>query len=361
MLRRLLFVAFFVEVGLLLIVLPWSSFWERNYFAFVWPTLLPLIQNNFVTGRRQRAGRPQPAGRLLGTRLRLHFPRVILHLVTDRRRLAPLMPFEDARRCLLRQVQYAVDAGIDCIIVRERDLEARDLADLTAAVVGLTRGTQTRVVVNDRVDVALAAGADGVHLRGDSMPPEAVRRMTPSGFLLGRSVHGAKEAAAVTGVDYLIAGTVWSSASKAEGHPLLGLDGFSAIVKAVRVPVLAIGGVAIDRVGDIASAGGAGIAAIGLFMDDAEERVPCCAARCDRERRTLRGLTPQDLAPNIRSDKPIRWLTSAKPERRAAGTERPIEGRRFRLQTSGSPRTQGRFAARNRERDQDFDPGARSP
>jgi thiamine-phosphate diphosphorylase len=196
---------------------------------------------------------------------------VILHLVTDRRRLAGPVPLEEARRCLLQQVRYAVDARIDCIIVRERDLEARDLADLTLAIVKLTRGTNTRVVVNDRVDVALASGADGVHLRSDSIPPAIIRRMTPTGFLVGRSVHGAEEAAAVTGVDYFIAGTVWSSASKDAGHQLLGLDGFSAVVRAVRVPVLAIGGVAIGRVGDVAAAGGAGIAAIGLFMGGADD------------------------------------------------------------------------------------------
>jgi thiamine-phosphate pyrophosphorylase len=197
---------------------------------------------------------------------------VILHLVTDRHRLAGPVPFEDGRRCLLRQVGYAIDARIDCIIVRERDLEARDLADLTMAIVKLTRGTRTRVVVNDRVDVALASGADGVHLRGDSIAPPVIRRMTPPGFLVGRSVHGVEEAAAVTGVDYFIAGTVWPSASKPEGHPLLGLDGFAAIVKAVRLPVLAIGGVAIDRVREVSSVGGAGIAAIGLFAGDADQQ-----------------------------------------------------------------------------------------
>jgi thiamine-phosphate diphosphorylase len=196
---------------------------------------------------------------------------VKLFLVTDRRRLAGDGPLEQARRCVLRQAECAVEARIDCIIVRERDLEAHDLADLTIAIVGLTRGTSTRVVVNDRVDVALASGADGVHLRGDSMAPDVVRRMTPKEFLIGRSVHTASEAASVTGVDYFIAGTVWTSASKNERHPLLGLDGFSAVVRASRVPVLAIGGVTIDRVGEIANAGGAGIAAIGLFMGDTSD------------------------------------------------------------------------------------------
>jgi thiamine-phosphate diphosphorylase len=196
---------------------------------------------------------------------------VKLFLVTDRRRLAGDVPLETARRCLLRQVEAAVAARLDCIIVRERDLEARDLTDLTMSIVAMTRETSTRVVVNDRVDVALASGADGVHLRGDSMAPDIVRRMTPKEFLIGRSVHTAQEAASVAGVDYLIAGTVWTSASKHAGQPLLGLDGFSSVARAARVPVLAIGGVTIDRIGEIATAGGAGIAAIGLFMADASD------------------------------------------------------------------------------------------
>jgi thiamine-phosphate pyrophosphorylase len=197
---------------------------------------------------------------------------VILHLVTDRHRLSNRGTFEDEQRCLLQQAEHAVAAGVDCIMVRERDLEARDLADLTKAIVERTRGTRTKVVVNDRVDVALASGADGVHLRAGSIAPEVVRRMTPAGFLVGRSVHSAGEAAALSGVDYLIAGTVWASASKPESHRLLGLHGFADVVNAVRVPVLAIGGVTIDRVRDVGLAGGAGIAAIGLFIGDGPEQ-----------------------------------------------------------------------------------------
>jgi thiamine-phosphate diphosphorylase len=197
---------------------------------------------------------------------------VKLFLVTDRRRLAGDVPLETARRCLLRQVEAAVEARLDCVIVRERDLEARDLADLIMSIVAMTRETSTRIIVNDRVDVALASGADGVHLRADSIAPDLVRRMTPKKFLIGRSVHSAREADSVGGVDYLIAGTVWTSASKHEGHELLGLDGFSGVVRAARVPVLAIGGVTIDRIGEIAKAGGAGIAAIGLFMGDASDQ-----------------------------------------------------------------------------------------
>jgi thiamine-phosphate pyrophosphorylase len=192
---------------------------------------------------------------------------MILHLVTDRSRLIGHVSFLEARRCFLLQLQHAVDARLDCVQIRERDLEARDLADLTTDAVRLTRRTHTRVVVNDRLDVALACGADGVHLRADSVAVRTVRAMTPRGFLIGRSVHSQEEAAAAADADYLIAGTVWPSDSKAQGHPILGVKGFAAIARAVTVPVLAIGGVTVDRVREVTAAGGAGIAAIGLFVD----------------------------------------------------------------------------------------------
>jgi thiamine-phosphate diphosphorylase len=179
-------------------------------------------------------------------------------LVTDRRRL----PGGD----LAGQVRDAVDLGIELIHVRERDLEAGALAALVAALLVITKGTSTRLVVNDRLDVALACGADGVQLRGDSIPVAAARRLGPSGFLIGRSVHGVSEAIAAADADYLVAGTVFPSASKAAGTPLLGVEGLRAIVRAVDRPVLAIGGVSEARIGEVADAGAAGFAAIGLFM-----------------------------------------------------------------------------------------------
>lgn len=190
-----------------------------------------------------------------------------LCLVTDRRRLArgAASP-EAARACLLDQVRYAVDAGVDLIQVRERDLDAVDLSALVRDIVGLTRGTATRVVVNDRLDVAIACNADGVHLRGDSIAPASARRLAPSRFLIARSVHTVDEAVRMTDADYLIAGTVFRSASKPGDGPLLGLAGLKAIVDAVSVPVLAIGGISADRIGEICVAGASGLAAIGLFM-----------------------------------------------------------------------------------------------
>jgi thiamine-phosphate pyrophosphorylase len=190
-------------------------------------------------------------------------------LVTDTRRLAAAGASFGARRtCLAAQTRYAVDAGVDLIQLRERDLDAADLAALAGDLRAATHATHTRFVVNDRLDVAIAAGADGVHLRGDSMPITQARQLTPPGFLIGQSVRGADEAgaAASAGADYLVAGTVFPSASKPEQTAWLGIEGLRAIVAAVPIPVLAIGGVSGDRIGDVARAGAAGFAAIELFM-----------------------------------------------------------------------------------------------
>jgi thiamine-phosphate pyrophosphorylase len=204
-------------------------------------------------------------------------------LVTDRRRLTPAdAPFGASRRCLVEQARHAAEAGIDLIQVRERDLETAELASLVGDLVAVTRGSATRVVVNDRLDVALAGAADGVHLRADSIPVQAARRLAPHGFLIGLSVHGVGELAQAAGADYVIAGTVFPSESKRAGQPLLGLDGLRAVVAAYPVPVLAIGGITGDRFDEVAAAGPAGIAAIGLFMEHGAAgldtgRAPCRA------------------------------------------------------------------------------------
>jgi thiamine-phosphate pyrophosphorylase len=188
--------------------------------------------------------------------------------VTDRSRLC--QDSDDAgaaRACLLEQARYAIEAGIDFLQVRERDLDTADLAATVSDLIALARGTRTRILVNDRVDVAMACGAAGVHLRADSVPAAAVRSIAPPQFVIGQSVHAVLDAvAAGNAVDYLIAGTVWPTSAKPAGHPVLGIDGLSDIVRATGVPVLAIGGVTLDRLGDVAARGGAGAAGIGLFM-----------------------------------------------------------------------------------------------
>ena len=198
--------------------------------------------------------------------------RPIVCLVTDRRRLCEGCDEDAAGRCLIAQLSEAVTAGVDLLQIRERDLDAGRLLAIAVQAVVLARGTPTRVVVNDRVDVALAAGADGVHLRSDSFGAEAVRRIAPPGFLVGRSVHSVDEAArASADVDYLIAGTVFASASK-PAVERLDESGLAAIVSAAHVPVIAIGGITLESIPRVAAAGAAGFAAIGAFLGDAR---PC--------------------------------------------------------------------------------------
>jgi thiamine-phosphate pyrophosphorylase len=192
----------------------------------------------------------------------------VLCLVTDRRRLcSDTAAFEVARRRLIDQAKWAVTSGVDLIQVRERDLETADLARLVSDLVRVTQGSGTRVVVNDRIDGALACGADGVHLRHDSVRADAVRTIAPEGFLVGRSVHGLAEAEGAGPVDYLIAGTIFPTSSKPAAAPILGLDGLAEVVQAVAVPVLAIGGITRERLDEVAATGAAGVAGIGLFIE----------------------------------------------------------------------------------------------
>ncbi|HVH25631.1 MAG TPA: thiamine phosphate synthase [Vicinamibacterales bacterium] len=186
--------------------------------------------------------------------------------MTDRRRLTPEAPFDVARRRLLDQARWAAASRVDLIQVRERDLEAAPLAALVTDLLLVCAGSGTRVVVNDRLDVALACGAQGVHLRHDSVPAGRVRSIVPPGFLIGRSVHSAAEAAQAGPVDYLIAGTVYPTPSKPT-IPTIGLRGLAEIVQAATVPVLAIGGLTADGLDAVAATGAAGVAGIGLFID----------------------------------------------------------------------------------------------
>ena len=168
-----------------------------------------------------------------------------------------------------RQVASAVRSHVDLIQIREPDLSDRALVGLVRWAVAVARGTRSRILVNERFDVAQAAGAAGVHLRSSSVPAAVMRRHSPPGFLVGRSVHAAGEAARVAaegGVDYLTLGTVYASASK-PGRPPCGVDALAATARAVRLPVLAIGGVTVDNMREVLAAGAAGVAAIGLFAE----------------------------------------------------------------------------------------------
>ncbi len=193
----------------------------------------------------------------------------VVCMITDRRRLAG---GEDA---LVQRVAAAAKAGVHLVQVRERDMEARDLSRVVARCVAAVHGTRTRILVNDRLDIALTAGAHGVHLRGDSIPASRARSLAPIGFLIGRSVHAAAEAVtahAEGGLDYLLFGAVFATASK-PGQPPAGVQALAEVVGATPLPVLAVGGISSDTAPQLAGTGCAGFAAIGWFADGDEAAV----------------------------------------------------------------------------------------
>ena len=181
--------------------------------------------------------------------------------ITDRRSL-------QSDIALLDVIARHLTAGIDWIQIREKDLSARDLLVLVERALALPRPAGSKILVNTRVDVALAAGASGAHLPARSPAPERWRALTPSGFLIGVSCHSADEvrAAPDQGADYAIFGPVFAPRSKTSALPPRGLDGLAHAARAVAIPVLALGGITAANAQDCVNAGAAGIAAISLYQ-----------------------------------------------------------------------------------------------
>lgn len=190
-----------------------------------------------------------------------HVPRVLL--VTAGHRLAPGVSAAERIVRLERQAREAFAAGVDAVQIREEDLDGGALLDLTGAIAALGR-----VIVTDRADVAMAAGASGVHLKSAGPGSERVRAILPAHMTLSRAVHGADEAAGAAAagpLDWVLAGTAFASESK-PGRAPLGAAGLRAIVHASPVPVVAIGGVTTGNARELLAAGAAGVAGIGLFL-----------------------------------------------------------------------------------------------
>jgi thiamine-phosphate pyrophosphorylase len=174
-------------------------------------------------------------------------------------------------RALVDLIREAAVAGVDLLQIREPSLDDRTLLALTREAIEATRQTAARIVINDRLDIALATNASGVHLRGDSYAATRVRPIAPGGFLIGRSVHDVDQAvaAAAAGCDYVVFGTIFPSRNKRPGHPIAGLDQLREIAAAVQVPVLAIGGISTENAVAAVAAGAAGVAGIDLFRSGA--------------------------------------------------------------------------------------------
>jgi thiamine-phosphate pyrophosphorylase len=182
---------------------------------------------------------------------------MIRYYITDRK---------SANAPLEQLVAKAVQHGIDYVQIREKDLSGRDLLALCRAAVNIARGSATRILVNTRVDVALACGAAGVHLPGNSPPPSSYRAITPAGFVFGVSCHNMAEVvqAEFGGAHFVVLSPIFVSPGK--GEPI-GLTALGNVVQRVRIPVLALGGVTVTNAEDCISHGAAGVAGIRLFQE----------------------------------------------------------------------------------------------
>ncbi|MGD0012490.1 MAG: thiamine phosphate synthase [Terriglobia bacterium] len=196
----------------------------------------------------------------------------LLCYITDRRQLRSVS--------LAAVIRETVRAGVDIVQVREKDLTSRELIALVEEALSASREPGmggARVVVNDRVDVALAGGADGAHLAAHSMPVQVVRRFVPRAFVIGVSCHSLGEAMAAEsgGADYLVLGPVFETPSKLGYGPPLGLEKLRNVTSRIRIPVLALGGITVDRIRPCLEAGASGIAGIRIFQDceSVQERV----------------------------------------------------------------------------------------
>src|SRR5438094_10542677 len=158
-------------------------------------------------------------------RMALQFHKTILYLITPGASKPSTTSKSPEFKSILTQVLSAVAAGIDLIQIREKNLSARVLFELCEQAVGLTAGTSTRLLVNDRADIAAGAGAHGVHLTTRSLEPKIVRRTFGNGFLIGASTHSLAEAtnARGGGADFIVFGPVFPTASKAGYGSPLGL------------------------------------------------------------------------------------------------------------------------------------------
>ena len=173
-------------------------------------------------------------------------------------------------RSLERVAIQLKTGGADWIQVRDKELPARELLDLVRRVTALPNPHAVRILVNSRVDVAIAAGAHGAHLPAGSIAPETWRAIVPAGFLLGVSCHTIEEAirAEREGADYVLFGPVFSPLSKTSDLPPRGLDELRRVSQVVKTPVLALGGITKDNAQACVDAGAAGVAGITLFRSE---------------------------------------------------------------------------------------------
>ena len=296
MLRQLLFVAYLVEAGLVLLIVPWSGLWERNAFiqmAATW--IVDIARSGWARGAVSgiglmlvgaglaeavsirtptRSAPSEPGGRPIVT-----LPRPCICLVTDRSRLPPPSPDAvtdpPALGPLAERLTLAGQAGVDLLQIREPDSVRRRAGRAGARGADAARGRgRSRAPASSSTSVSTSRSPP----RRTAFTSSRIRfrRRWCAGTCQPRSWWAVPCTPSTkrgppkpTGADYVIFGTVFPSGSKPRGHRTAGLDALAGVTQAVRVPVLAIGGISLNTVAAAAEAGAAGVAAIGLFFDAA--------------------------------------------------------------------------------------------
>jgi thiamine-phosphate pyrophosphorylase len=191
-----------------------------------------------------------------------------LHVITDTRRL-------EAQPDPLAVVETALIAGARLVQVRPEDhYTDREAFDLATAIAALCGQYGAACLVNDRVHLALAVGADGVHLGADDLPIDAARRILPAASIIGGTARDPESARAArrAGATYLGVGPVWGTTTKAGLPQPIGLEGLAAVCEAVDLPVIAIGGITAERAALCREAGAHGVAVVGAISTAADPR-----------------------------------------------------------------------------------------
>ena len=175
-------------------------------------------------------------------------------------------------RALVPLLERVLTAGLLTIQLRERDLSVRELVALAREVQAVTASSKSQLLINDRIDVALALDGVGVHLRSNSLPVSAVRQLLGAQRLLGVSVHSVEEGllAQSQGADYLVLGPIYETPSKQMFGPPLGIHTLEKACRLVRIPIIGIGGVTAARAHEMRHAGAFGVAVITAILGAAD-------------------------------------------------------------------------------------------
>ena len=188
-----------------------------------------------------------------------------IYLITDRHQTYNHRPLVDV-------VEELLQAGVRMIQLREKDLSAAELYPLAQKLRSLTRSYNSLLLINDRIDIALAVGADGVHLGGHSLPIKIARQLLGSNSLIGVSTHSVEEAesAQSQGANFITCGPVFLTPSKAQFGAPIGIESLQTICKTCKIPVYALGGIKANNTRDTLQAGAHGVAMISALLSSPE-------------------------------------------------------------------------------------------